>query len=385
MTKEQDKIFKKLEEILLSQQKEKTGKYHFERNNIKSYDSYEKDDVYHFGFDLHKYNTKPISNDDLFSRIKEHFNDGKPVHLHIRERIRLKSFINLLMRDIKDEKLQDKFISLVFSGHEMVSSDTFDCIKDFVKKNNNLDLNKTKKLSLKIVELVCNHDVSNQPYMYDSSFKNIINSLTYFSFNEQDYPTINKLFVNFSKVISSNYESSTAINNFLKNKIPPKDWEYFNVKKEDSTLNKNINTSLFDTNNNAKYHLIINEDFVLNKFPVLSLGTDYFNMINQIVKHLNSNVEELNLESCKIISTNNKNKKTELYFISKDQNPVNENHIQSVLDSVISVYAESLNAKEPVTNEFLDTTFKAAILASSLNEAMNKKNIEPTKNKIHKI
>lgn len=383
MTKEQDKILKKLEEILLSQQKEKTGKYHFERNNIKSYDSYEKDDIYHFGFDLHKYNTKPISNDDLFNHIKEYFNGGKEVQLHIRERIRLKSFTNLLMRDIKDEKLQDKFISLVFSGNEIVSSDIFDCITDFVKKNNNIDLNKTKKLSLKIVNLVSNHNVSNQPYMYDTSFKNILTSLSYFSFNEKDYPTIHKLFDNFSKVISSNYESSTAVNNFLKNKIPPKDWESFNIRKNETTLNKNITNNLFDTNDNAKYHLIINEDFVLNKFPVLSLGTDYFNMINQVVRHLNSNTEDLNLESCKIISTNDK--KTELYFISKDQTPVNEKHIQSVLDSVISVYAESLNVKVPVTNEFLDTTFKAAILASSLNESTLKKNMEPTKNKIHKI
>jgi outer membrane receptor for ferric coprogen and ferric-rhodotorulic acid len=154
----------------------------------------------------------------------------------------------------------------------------------------------------------------------------------------------------------------------LKSSIPYEDWEefkkYSKAYKSSSDYEQNRSDQLFEEIENPKYNLLISEDFILKKYPILSLGGDYNIMLGFIVKQINKNNEELGIKCAVYIG--NENKKSSIYFISKDNNPIDSELIRSVISCSIEMYAQTFSHKKEMPKDLLDTTFKAAILANKL-------------------
>ncbi len=376
--KKTDKVFNKIKFILEKSQKDRSKRFNMGAT-INFFDVSLDTDIINIGFDLLKIKTNKEENSIVFSIIQDYLNNinSKPIKLHILENIRIKSFINLIFKENLTEDIIDKIIPMVFSEENTFEKITFDFIKNIIdKKEQNID--KIKDIIFKITTTICNSSITAN-YASSHQFPRILDCISRLTITKEDYPKLDILFQYFSKSLKY-YDNDKSFNAFLKNKIPAKDWNHFNKYKNNEqdlpektiTNQSETNKNKFETKDNPKLHLIINEDLILQEHPIFSLDRDYSTVIRTIVKHINLQKEDLNLSVCKVLDF--ENKKTEIYFLSKNEQSINSQTFQNIFTSFINIYAEMLNTKQPITELFLTTTLKALILSNSLN--FSKKNNE---------
>ncbi len=370
MNKQIERIKGKIEAVMISYKNEKILKGNpIDKNNF--FDVAESNDFILVGSysDLFRnYESKKESDEKIFDMIDNYLTNGtKPISVFIHGRLRQRSLVTFIMKEQPLGDLRDRFISCVFNSKNLMTHrDTISLLaKDGLTNIKNK--NYAKECILMVIDNISKSkkDFGNvSSYFYAHDYKEIASILECFKFEKSDYKSIHNFFSFFKETINLNSDASTAYTRLLRNSIPYEDWSEFKKYSKNYSEKEKQAETLFEEIENPKYHLILSENFVLNKYPVLSLGGDYNIMLSVLMKQINDSKDSIGIKEG--IYIGNEDKKSSLYFISKDSNPVNSELIKSIISCSIEIYAEACNNRKELQKDFWATTFQAIILANKL-------------------
>ncbi len=381
-----NKFFLKIEENIASFRKQKI--YQREHEPIQQFlliDAGERYVVAEYRY-FHEQEVvmRSVSDAEIVELAKTYLEKGgKDIHLRMGGKNRQKSAMSLLFKEELPSPVLERYVELLLNFDSL---DNLTVSFEYLGENLNKYPSK-QDFAKKVVDGLASQALKqkeiwkNHASLYGMYFSNICNSLNQIKFEKSDYHIIHKLFSAFEYIIKEQYNIENTYIRFLKDHVPPSDWEEFKKYSAEKEEVKNKPTTVFAENEKPKYHLVLSEQFIKEMYPVLSLSNDYDVMIDKLKKHINLCSDELGIEKCYLVDM--KNSQTELYFISKNENPVNKNTIKNLLSYAIEGYVELLNRKEEVSDDFLATTFRAGILSVKLNDGRNdEKKSTPKRNKI---
>lgn len=379
MNKDELEIIKKIKEVMISFQSASS-------HGLSSYDIDNK--AISFGIietenkktitlvNDYKYSKlEPIKNDKVFEIIEDYFkNGGKQLEVKISGKMRTNSLVNIILRKQPTDEFLDMLMSSFFRNrnNHLYEDSLIKINKHIKEKNSNKDY--CHLLAFKILSQIGKEGqvITNQDYFYSSSFPSICHQLSKFKIDEKDYPVLHNMFNYFSEPIKNEITCRNASIELLKSSVSSRDWGIFKEYWNDEKIKKPQSVDMFDEKHNPKFHLNINGDFVTKQYPAVSLSNDYINMISSLVSQIKDFKEILGLESCQIISQSNN--VTSIYFLSKDEKPVDGEKIKKIFSSMIEIYEEMLGNKEKITKDTLGLAMRANILAIDLDRNCKEEN-----------
>lgn len=312
---------------------------------------------------------RSISDKEIVALAKTYLEEGgKDIHLRMAGKVRQKSAMNLLFKEELTSPVLERYVELLLNFDSLDNlTVSFECLGENLVKCPG-----KQELAKKVVDGLASHalkqkeDWKNHAYLYGMYFSNICHYLKPMKFEKSDYHIIHKLFGAFEDIIKEQYNIENSYIRFLKDHVRPSDWEEFKKYSSEKETVKTKTTDIFSENENPTYLLVLNESLIRENNPIISLANDYDIMIDKLVKHINLCADDLGVKGCYLVGKNDF--KTEMYFVSKDENPVSKDTIKNLLTYAIEGYVECLNSSEDVSDDFLATTFRAALLSVRLNE-----------------
>jgi hypothetical protein len=318
---------------------------------------------------------KKLTDAEAFEIVEDYFaNGGKSLKITVNGKTRYNGVINALMK----KEPTGEFLSMVLDAFFQIKDDkVFNDVLIKINKSisdKSCDSHYGRDLSFKVLARIGKN--GNSAELYNYTFPEICGALKKFKITEREYPVLHNMFTYFKNSIENDANCRSAVIDILRNCVPSNDWGMFKsyLKDERQVKPQSQMTSMFEEKSNPKYHLNISEDFVVNRYPSVSLTTDYGNMIGFLVSMMRDFKDELGLEQCSLISQNNK--VSSLYFLSKDETPVNGEKIKTIFSSLIEFYAELKDKKENVTKEALGLALKANLLAFELEKPEEKEQLK---------
>jgi hypothetical protein len=335
-------------------------------------------------------NSKILTDDECFDILENYlFQDSSsrtPLRVFLIGQRSFNHITQAIIKNPSEEVLQDKLINVFFNTKDEDVYENFIVKINKAIKEKGFDSALGKSLIFKVLgQIGKTGSLPGFEMSYFSKrFPDIISKVAKFDINEADYPTLHSVFKYYETAIKDSHLAQCALEGFLKKKIPTKNWGEFKVyfKKEYPYYDKAPKMSgMFEEKTNPKLHLNLNEVWIKENYPILSISNDYRNMVMNIIKIMNTLRDSFGLESCQTINTNTNI--TTLYCISKDENPIDAEKIKSVLESVIDLYAEAKERQQEFSEKDFLTTFKASILSYELENSNPPQEVKPKRtNKI---
>lgn len=335
-------------------------------------------------------NSKTITDEECFDLLENYLfkdsSNSSNLRVFLIGKVNFNQLTQILMKQESYEILQDKLIHSFFNTKDENIFESFiDKINKSIKEKG-FDSTYGKSLVFKLLNQIGKAGVlpSYEMSHYSKQFPSILEKISKFEIVEEDYPSLHCVFQYYKEPIKNSYDAKNTFENFLKNKIPTRNWTEFKqyLKLDNSEHDKSKGMSgLFEEKINPKLHLNISEKIIKEKYPVLSISSDYYHMMVAIVKNMNSLKELLNIESCQSINTSNN--LTTMYFLSKNEEPIDAEKIKFFIESSIELYADSKERKQTISEREFLTACKANILSFELEQ--NFPNQEIKVKKSHKL
>lgn len=335
-------------------------------------------------------NSKTITDEECFTLIENYlFGDEenkKSIKIFLIGQRNFNHVTQAIIKNPSDVDLHNKLIGLFFNTKNEDIYENFIIKINKAIKEKGFDSSLGKNLVFKVLNQIgATGSLPTYELQYFSKrFPDIMQKVAKFDINDTDYPTLHNVFSYYQYAIRESYMANNALEGFLKNKIPSKNWEQFKkyFKKENAYYEQPPKMSgMFEEKTNPKLHLNLNAKLIRDSYTILSISSDYSNMMQNIIKSINSLKDSFGLESCQTITT--EINMTTLYCISKDENPIDAEKIKSVIASTIEMYAEAKEQKKEFSEKELLTVFRASILSYELENSST--NQEVTLRRTNKI
>lgn len=383
MDKKLEKSMKKIEEVMASYRVDKMYQSPYSSDSKEKFKLSDRDTKILISKNLYQSsNVIDVSDEEIIELAKNYLeNGGKTLNIMLEGKVRQRSLVNFLFKENLSDIHRERFMDMTLNHSNIYSCvTTIDYISQFFKKHpDKEDLSKKMLANIFKQINVLKPEIDRNSWLPSKDFERIADVMECFKFKTEDYPLLHSLFTAFESPIKNDYTGINKFIDFLKKHIPPSDWDEFKkYSKEERKTEKP--KSIFSSNENPKLHLAISEELIAEIHPCVSFEKDFFTMMNTIVRQIKKNKEEMGLQDCFIVST--ENKITQLYFISKDEKPIKEQSIKEILTFCIDGYAEEITNKKFVSDSFVETTLRAAVLSSQLNESKNETKVFKNNNKI---
>ncbi len=391
MDKADLEIFDKVKSILMTFKDEVVKKQSFYGSNGRFCVSKENDfNILSVNLAYTNSNSNYISDYQCFDLLKEYIfedqNGKTPLRIFMTGQSKFNSVITILLKKSPNEQISKNLINLFFTSKDESIYENFLNKAYKAIQHKQITPEFGKAISFQVLSQIGKagklpgFDMSH----YTNRFPQIMRGISKFKIEQEDYPILHNMFSYYERAIKNSPSVSGPFFTFLKEKINIKDWDEF---KKYANEEKNINpgyqmSGMFEEKINPKLHLNINDRMIRNQYPVISLSpNDYSSMMSMIIRCLNRAKSDLNIDFCQSIP--NIPNVTTIYFLSKDEKPVEADKMQSVISSTIELYVEIKNKKQEVNENTLITAIQASSLSFELEknkpETVDKKVFKPSK------
>jgi hypothetical protein len=353
----QDTSLNKIENIAAKIMQEKyLGRAYLDRQ--------QKNDMIYYYFTS---NNEQISIQSLVSDVDSYLKGGTPVVLDVRDYlVKRKTFVRFLAK----EKIEDPLLGKLFNT--LLNPPSFNIHLDTLNVAFNINEKFAKVMALKI----CDSYTSRQFKTRDVQHCHLlIKEFLKLDFQESEYPSLHHFFNYYKEaIIAHPHQMQEEVANFLKTKINYKYWDDFaQYCPTDAGFKKVKDNSLpmVEINLNPTYNLIINDDSIRLKHPLISSQTDIKKMMDSLVKLVNKNCDKLGLS--KAFYSDWTDKQTFIYLTAKSPDSANINNIEKMFFSLIDSYASRFMNQTKITESDIDKIFQYSYMESSLQDKL-----EPT-------
>jgi hypothetical protein len=172
------------------------------------------------------------------------------------------------------------------------------------------------------------------------------------------------------------------MNEFLKATIPVEDWKIFSKFTSRNPENQLLakTTNMFSINPQPVLNFNLNEDAIINNYPILSLSSDCMTMVGTIKDLFSTHAKKMGIESCHFSKSIKTSEGTiyPLHFTSNNMAMPDAKIITRTIETFIQHYTEAMSVNQHKNQPFIKQAFLAAMLDGNLNET----NIEKKRHKI---
>lgn len=229
---------------------------------------------------------------------------------------------------------------------------------------NHLVQQKNKSYSKKIaLHVLSSYDDKVQDNIEYS--KDMLNSLSYFQFNCEDYPAIFK-FIDFNcKKKSGSILFKEVLIDFLKCSISPPDWELFSPWLAHQIIKAENGKQILEEGNIHTFNLDISHGALCAQYPILKFEIDMKKMVKNLTYLFRKNLDNLGLQYI----DDNFLKNTQITRLTfSSQHPIDKSRLMDITYSFIFSYHELFKKSliQSIDEQLLSKTFDSIMIGSSL-------------------